>query len=383
MKILIATGIFEPEVGGPAMYAYNLAKKLARIDGHVTVVTFSPTSSDSDDSSREHLRVVRVVRGNKLLNRINFFQSVNKLLKKDAYDIVYMLDWFAAGLPAAIAAKLRGVLYVVRVGGDYLWEQRYLESGQKPLSLTDFYYKGIYQWWRYRVFFWLIRWVIAGAQRVVFNSDKQRKLYEKFYGLTKTSVIYNPVPEMTILNPGRVSASKEFVFWGRFIVMKNLGTLIRAFAKAKLPPDYKLTLIGAGPRKKEIETLILELDIKNRVNILDTMSRDDAWDRVKDSRALVIPSWTDISPNIVYEALAMGLPTLVTKENYLSIREQLPEMPDPHSVDDIAEKLEMLADDRLYALFARKFREIRFAHTWDDVLREHKSLFEKVFSEKV
>lgn len=376
MKILIATGIFEPEIGGPATYTHMFGHKLAWPDTSVTIVTFSSIPPDPEDSKRMNYKVVRVVRGNRVLNRIRFFFKVWEYVRES--DCIYMLDWFAAGLPTALAARFLGKPYVVRVGGDYLWEQRYLESEKKPLPLTDFYKKGMHRWWRYRIFLWLISWVLSNARHVVFNSDKQRELYERHYRLKKTSTIYNPVPRITIAHNDLLPDRKEFVFWGRFIVMKNLDTLVRAFAKAKLPPDYTLTLIGNGPRKGEIASLVAKLGIGKRVNFIDTMALDDAWNRVKDSRALVLPSWTDISPNQVYEALALGLPALVTKENYLSIRDQLPEMIDPRSVEDVASKLEMLADDVRYADFVKRWNAIRFNQTWDDVLKQHMSLFSSI-----
>lgn len=380
MRILIATGIFEPEIGGPAIYSQMFGHKLAWSDTYATVVTFSSVPTGPNDASRMHYKVVRVVRGNRIFNRIRFFFKVWKYVRES--DCVYMLDWFAAGFPTALAARLLGTPYVVRIGGDYLWEQRYLESGKKPLSLSDFYERGLHRWLRYRVFLWLIYWVLAGAKHVVFNSDRQREIYEKYYGLKKTSTIYNPVPGITILRKDAWPERKEFVFWGRFIVMKNLDTLVRAFAKARLPTGYTLTLIGNGPRKKEIETLISTLRIKDRVSIIDAMPRKEAWDRVKDSRALVLPSWTDISPNQVYEALALHLPALVTRENYLSIRNQLPDTIDPNSVDDIANKLEMLADDVRYADFSKRWNSIKFKYDWNDVLREHERLFKRIVTAK-
>jgi len=386
MKILIATGIYPPEIGGPATYAHVLGHKLAWPDTYISVVTFSTAPSSPDDSERIHYKVVRVVRGrNKIWNRVKFLWTVYKLLRKDRHDIIYTLDWFAVGFPVALVAKWHGIPYVVRVGGDYLWEQRYLESGQKPITLADFYKREIHRQWRYRVFFWLIRWVLSGAAHVVFNSDRQRELCEKHYGLAnwKTSTIYNPVPGITVLHRDTLPERNDFVFWGRFIVMKNLDTLVRAFAKAKFPKEYTLTLIGDGPRKKEIVALVSELGIKDRVNIIDTMPRGEAWDRVKDSRALVVPSWTDISPNIVYEALAMGLPALVTKENYLSISNKLPETIDPNSVEDVVAKLEMLADDTKYRVFTEAFRAISFKNTWDDVLRQHEALFQQIAGENI
>ena len=137
-------------------------------------------------------------------------------------DLIYTLDWFAAGLPVALAAKLRGKPYVVRVGGDYLWEQKYLESGQKPVTLREFYTSGIYRRSGYAIAFRLIRFVLSGARHVVFNSNAQRELYVRFYGLApaRVSTIFNPVPEVSSAAKNDASRRNEFVYWGRFIVMK-------------------------------------------------------------------------------------------------------------------------------------------------------------------
>ncbi len=371
MKLCIVSGILEPETGGPATYAPRLASKLAAMGHDVTVVAYSSQPSYPSDAAYD-FKLVRVVRGSRILNRIRFFLAALPHIRKS--DAVYMLDWFAAGMPAALAARIARKPYVVRVGGDYLWEQRYLESGKTPLPLLDFYVGGFHR--HYPILFFLTRSVLRGAAHVVFNSDVQRDLYEDIYGVSKTSSIYNPVPHVE-RTAEATGAKKEFIYWGRFIVMKNLTTLVRAFAKAHLP-GYVLTLIGEGPRKREIEALIAELHISDRVRVQSAMLRDEVLERVKDSRAFVLPSWTDISPNQVYEALALELPSLVTKHNFLSIREHLPDTLDPSSVRDVAAKLEMLADDAKYKAFADAFRMIRFEHSWDDVARQHEELLKKI-----
>ncbi len=382
MRILLVTGIYPPDVGGPATYVAQLGHNLAfpGKDKATMLVTYSSVVKAPEDKKRAYM-IERVVRGNKLLNRPRFFIRVIKLLRANKYDVIYMLDWFAAGAPAALAAKIYGVPYVVRVGGDYLWEQRYLESGKEPLSLADFYKKRLHK--KYPLLFLIIKWVLGNASHVIFNSDRQRGLYEKYYELKKTSTIYNPVPGVILINKDAIPDKKDFVFWGRFIVMKNLNTLVRAFAKAKLPEGYTLTLIGDGPRKNEITSLIKDLHVDGRVKCLNSIPRGQVWDMVKDSRALIITSWTDISPNTIYEAMALKLPALVSKENYLSFHDELPEMIDPYSADDIANKLEMLADDNKYMSFAAKFSSIKFEHTWDDVVQEHKKIFETVTHKKI
>ena len=352
MKILIATGISEPDIGGPATYATNLSEKWP--DSGAKLVVFRR-------------------QGGRILSRLYFL--LHTFNASEGFDLIYTLDWFAAGLPVALAAKIRGIPYVVRIGGDYLWE-RYIASGEKPVTLGEFYERKLYT--SHPLIYGIILWILRGAGRVIFNTDKQRELYSTYFDLKseRVSTIYNPVPDVASVHSREISSRKEFVYWGRFVAGKNLETLVRAFAKANIP-GYTLALIGDGPCREQLVSLISELGIKERVTVEAAMAREDVWNRVKGSRALVLPSWTDISPNVVYEALALQLPALVTKENYLSIRDQLPATIDPNSVDDIAEKLEMLADDSRYMKFADAFRSIRFEQTWDDVVRAHKELFQR------
>ncbi|MDO8482020.1 MAG: glycosyltransferase family 4 protein [bacterium] len=375
LNILIVTGIFEPESGGPANYAPNIAANLVEKGHRVSVITYSPKAHyDSDEQYKFALK--RIARGNKLLNRVRMFFAV--LFQARGVDVIYMLDWFAAGLPAALASRIRGVPYVVRVGGDYLWEQKYLESDAPPVSLADFYERGLHNRLSFKPFFWIIRFVLAHARTVVFNSDRQKGLYERFYGLSHVATIYNPVPRTETQGIVRSTASPELVFWGRFIVMKNLTTLIRAFAQARLPDGYTLLLIGDGPRRAELVRLVQDLGLQSRVKIQHSMRLAGVLERIKNCRAFILPSWTDISPNQVYEALAIGLPAVVTKENYLSIRDKLPEMIDPTSVSDVASKLEMLADDKRYKEFAENFTSIKFDNDWEDVVLEHLVIFNSV-----
>jgi glycosyltransferase involved in cell wall biosynthesis len=377
MRLVITTGIFEPESGGPATYAPALAARLVAAGHDVTVITYSDTPY-LDSDAKYPFKLIRVVRGNKILNRVNFFFTV--LTYARACDMIYTLDWFAAGVPVMLAADHLDKPYIVRVGGDYAWEQKYLESGALPVTLKDFYEMGLYRRAAYRIAFYLIRSVLRGASHIVFNSDTQRALYAHYYDLKADtlSTIHNPVPHTEGAPIVRDAPTKEIVYWGRLIVMKNVGSLVRAFAQAALPTEYTLTIIGDGPQKAPLLSLIKELHLEGRVHIEPAMPKEDAFKRVRNARAYVLPSWTDISPTQVYEALSMGLPSLVTKENYLPIHDQLPEMIDPRSIDDIVDKLRMLADDTRYAAFSAAFTAIHFDHDWDKVVSEHAALFQSL-----
>ena len=380
MRIVIATGIFEPESGGPATYTPKLATRLIEAGHEVTVITYSDQAR-FDFDTKYSFKLVRVVRGNRLFNRVKFLAAVMQYAR--ACDLIYTLDWFAAGVPVLIAARLRRIKYIVRVGGDYLWEQKYLDKGEDPVPLSDFYEQGIYARAAYRPFFLTIKAVLTNAAHVVFNSDIQRDLYVRFYGIApaRTSTIYNPLSRKGI-DVRRDGETHELLFWGRLERMNNIDSLIRAFARAHLPDDYTLAIIGNGVQREYLSQIIAELNIGDRVTMSPRMRQHEAWERVKNARAFILPTWTAISPNQVCEALAIGLPTLVTQDNYLSFRDQLPDMIDPRSIDDIAAKLEMLADDAKYEEFKKRCAAVTFDTSWEDVTAQHLALFESIASSK-
>lgn len=371
MKILVTSGIFEPEAGGPAAYAAGILSKFIEAGHKVKLLTYSDKGFFNFDK-KYNFPLKRIVRRGKFSNYFRYFFAVSKEMRN--YDFVYSLDWLAAGLPVCLASKLFGKKYFLRVGGEYIWE-KYLREGRTPMTLKEFYKKGIYK--EYKILFKLINFVFKNAQGVIFNSKEQRDLFLKYYSLKeeKTDIIENPLPKK-IGNIARNAVSDEIVFAGRFTIAKNIETLIRAFQKAKLK-GKKLVLVGDGPQKEKIIKLVERLNLKERVVFLPMAKREKMYERIKNAKYIVISSWTDISPNQFYECLALGIPVLMTKENYLGVKNQIPFMFDPYSSDELAEKMKELEDELVYGKFKEDFKNISFKNSWDDVFKKHILFFEK------
>ena|GEM_PF-495627 len=111
------------------------------------------------------------------------------------------------------------------------------------------------------------------------------------------------------------------VYLGRFIKSKDLNTLIIAFSKIieavskggneiNLIGQLKLTLIGDGPEKNNIVSLIKELGLQNHV-ILTGMVKNPAG-LLKESDIFVFPSIIEGLSNSLIEALSLKLPCIAT-----------------------------------------------------------------------
>ena len=324
MKIIIATGIYPPEVGGPSYYAQGLAEALRAAGHHAPVVTYGVLK--------------RLPTG--IRHLAYMFRLAPHLPGADA---VIALDTFSVALPVVLLARLFRVPVVIRTGGDFVWEH-YLErtgdllplvrfySGHKPLSLRE------------RIIFKLTRSALTHAV-VVFSTELQRDVWLKPYGLAlnRTRIIGNVVDAPL---PAAAHSRKNFLWYVRDIAMKN-GTYVRAaFARAKEKHPDILLEGGSVPKAELLE-------------------------RMKRCYAVILPSVTEISPNYILDALRFKKPFIMDK--YSGFAEWLApygRLVDPLDEEDIARAIHELATPEGYAAAMKKAQAFSFVRSYDDVARD-------------
>src|SRR3989344_6965870 len=99
-KVLIATPLYPPEIGGPATYASVLEKELPKRGIEVEVLAF-----------REVRSLPKIVR-----HGAYFLRCIAK--GRDC-DIIFAQDPVSVGLPALLASKFMRKRFIVKIVGDY------------------------------------------------------------------------------------------------------------------------------------------------------------------------------------------------------------------------------------------------------------------------
>ncbi len=112
MRILIATGIYPPAIGGPAQYAKGLEDAL-REQGHTVIVKAY--------GKREHGLPIGIRHIYFALRCLWSFLRANKII---------VLDTFSVALPIAMLHFVFRKKFIIRTGGDFLWEN-YVERTKK------------------------------------------------------------------------------------------------------------------------------------------------------------------------------------------------------------------------------------------------------------
>lgn len=143
----------------------------------------------------------------------------------------------------------------------------------------------------------------------VFQTNDAANYYSKIKNNKK--IIPNPLFTDNLPLPYKDERKKQIVNVGRLNKQKNQEMLIRAFYKiADKYPKYQLVIYGEGPERSNLENIIKELNLVNRVKMPGSFS--DVLQRIKSASLFAFSSDFEGMPNALIEAMALGLPVIST-----------------------------------------------------------------------
>lgn len=300
MRVLIATGLFPPEAGGPATYSKTLLDELPKRGFEVSVLPYR--------EARRYPKLVRHV--------AYFFLLLSRALRFKP-DVVYAQDPLSVGLPAALVALVLRKKFVLKVVGDYAWEQatqrfgytETLESFQSAeLSFVPELMRS------------LERWVAKRALKVVVPSKYLGRIVGQ-WGVSKKNieVVYNGIEAETVglkqVIRGLLRFKGKLVMsTGRLVPWKGFGTLIRVHAAlvTKLP-DLKLLIVGSGPDEKKLEALTRELGVEDSVIFTGSVDRAVALRYMRAADVFVLNTHYEGFSHVLLEASTVGVPIVTTR----------------------------------------------------------------------
>lgn len=291
MKILVATGIYPPDIGGPATYSKLLCDELPKRGHIVEILSFGE------------------VRGlPKIIRHAAYFFKVLKRGRK--CDIIFAQDPMSVGLPSMLASKILRKKFLIRVAGDYAWEQ-----AVQRFNITD----GIdeFQSKKYALKVELLRFiqkfVVIKADKVITPSHYFKNIVSGWInGGDKVETIYNGIDLSSnhiAVQKSKNSSLKKIISAGRLVPWKGFVTLIKII---KCLPEWQLIIAGDGPTKKELKNLIISLGLEDRVKLPGAMPRDELLSELQMSDLFVLNTSFESFSFQTVEAMHLGVPVIVT-----------------------------------------------------------------------
>ena len=183
-----------------------------------------------------------------------------------------------------------------------------------------------------------------------------------------------------------------FVFVGRIVSDKGINELIKAFSELQAAGNNELTgikLLLVGGLESDLDPLNPETlaEINQNKDIISAGFQQDVRPFFAISDALVFPSYREGFPNVVMQAGAMGLPSIVSDINgcnEIIVEGENGLIIPSKNVEKLKEKMLTLARDKnLYIKLkenSRRMIESRYEQSvvWNALLEEYEGLLQSV-----
>ena len=169
-----------------------------------------------------------------------------------------------------------------------------------------------------------LRWLMLGVSynRIFCVSEYTRVKFINNYAAApdSVSVVYNAVNqeeykkyrEKFQIKNAEVHRSINLISVAALIPEKGIQYLVKACAElSEIGMEYNLLIIGEGPYRSQLEDLVHELNVQEKVEFLGT--RNDVPNLLSAGDIMIVPSvWEEAFGFTILEAMSIGVPLIVS-----------------------------------------------------------------------
>jgi glycosyltransferase involved in cell wall biosynthesis len=304
MRVVVVSGIWPPDVGGPASHAPEVAAFL-RAHGHGVEIVTTAASPPARQPYPVHWISRSLPKG-----AIHVRTGLEVARRARVADVVYTTGMF--GRSAAGAALARRP-YVVKLTADPAFE-RARRRGMVSGGLDEFQHAAGDA--ALRVLRWARDAELRGAAHVFTPSAYLCELVVG-WGVSseRVSVLPNPSPALPELRSRDLLRDElgiegpALAFAGRLTAQKSLDVALAAVAAN---PGVTFLLAGDGDERPALELRAAERGLEQRVRFLGAQPRTRVLELFRAADASILSSSWENFPHTVVEALAVGTPVLAT-----------------------------------------------------------------------
>ena len=379
LRIAVLNRVFDSTGGGAERYSIALVEQLAqRHEVHV----FAQQINHQAPGVTYH-RVAMPLRKPRWLNQL-WYAFATWRATRQGFDIVHSHENTWHGQVQTVhVVPVRHNLFDGRTG--FRRVLRWIKVLTSPRLLT---YLGLEK----------LRFRPSKARQVVVTSASLGEIMAVSYPESrgKTSVI---TPGVSLSSPPAGSAGKDaarralglpvdhfcLLFVGNDYRKKGLGTLLQALAR--LPDSVVLAVVGNPAHIPEFRRQAESLGIAARVFFLGALQ--DVGPAYLAADVLVHPTLEDTFAMVVLEAMAHGLPVVVSSAVYCGISGLLGDginallIQDPRSVQELGNALLQLSgDESLRQQLGEQARMFAGHYRWEDIARQQEALYLSLLAAK-
>lgn len=383
MNICVVSDLFDSSYGGVPVVVNRFIDAFMERGHRVTIVTSRRKSKESVEK-RENLTVYRFPsftlpksEGEYALS-FPSFHKIRQIYERERIDVLHCHIPSLLSLACVLEARKRNV---PSIATNHLLSETFSRNlFFDSMKFNNFFYKVV------NSFYNLVDMVLCPS---IYGLKTLRK-----HGLNAKALVLSNGIELAKFDPkldhaqfdkefGLKEENRKILYVGRLMEEKGLDVLLNAYGivNAKIP-NTNLIIVGKGHLRSNLEHIANKLGLENVVFtgfISDSLLRQ----AYASSDLFVLPSYAEIQPLVLLEALAMGLPAIGTNvggipEMIVNGRNGYVLKPGDH--EGLAERMmTILSDDLLREEFS--LNSLRIAQTHD--IKKSTDKLERIYNRLV
>lgn len=316
MKVLIATGIYPPDIGGPAAMLEALVKSLKEQGFLIKIITYAEGGEAGETESGSVYKINR--------NQIKFFAYLNyfyRLWRLALWaDVMYVTDIYSVGYFAYLLNKLAGKKYIIRFAGDSAWETA-VASGVTADYIVDFQEKK----YNFKIEKLKARRkkILLGADKVIAVSNFMSTIAQAIgVKSEKIKIIYNSVDFLAAVESGdkaaairkRLGAEKIIMTACRLTPWKGVDGIIKILPEVKNKfGKVKLAVLGEGGELPKLKQLAEKLGVAGEVEFLGKIEHKQILNYYKAADLFILNTNYEGLSHTLLEVMKAGVPIITTE----------------------------------------------------------------------
>ena len=298
---------FPPLGGGTGTVNYELFKQFSKYeDIQIDLITSGSRTDNKTVKFSDNITIYKVSVNNKNIHHASNYELIKytikasfkaiRLQRKNKYNFSFAWSTVPAGFVSFLLLAVFKLPYYIRIGGPDIpgFEKRYKTV--------------------YKIISPLIKLIWKNAKLLIAKCKAEYEMIKNINPKLNIKIIYNGVDiqkffplEKIFNNPLKIVCS------ARLIKRKGQDILIKAIAKLKEKGIiYRLDLIGEGDEKDNYKRLITDLNIADQICFCGYIRRKRIPEIYQKADIFVLPSYNEGMSNALLEAMACGLPVVVT-----------------------------------------------------------------------
>jgi glycosyltransferase involved in cell wall biosynthesis len=264
------------------------------------------------------------------------FKPVDVSRVPDSIIVRQPVRWWLPGRAKYILMALRLILNHLRNPYDLLFGVTAYPTGQyavilsriirrpvivqfidrEAVCLADIEYGNLCKPWLYKI----TRWVTLHATAIVVVSDFQRKVANSSMTVGRNIDVLplRIVPTAFQFREREISFPIQFIHVAYYSQVKDQGTLFECFALVATAIDCHLTVIGSGYNIPEVQELLKQLDIVEKVTFKGAIPYSQIPEQFTYAHIMIHTSRFESCCLVMQEAMASGVAVCGTNVGILA-----------------------------------------------------------------